>query len=59
MSDTFDQGAAALSATPLTQAIVAASTWATVGEPVHTSPAWRALLDAVHDLEQRVIALGG
>lgn len=57
-ADTFDTDPATLP--PLTAAIVQAARWArTVDQPVLTEAAARALIDAVHSLEQRVIALGG
>ncbi|WP_407686009.1 hypothetical protein [Mycobacterium sp. HUMS_1102779] len=59
MSDTFDTGAAGLAATPLTQAVVAAATFASTTGPVLSDPAVRAVIDAIHSLETRVIALNG
>ncbi|MGH3968899.1 MAG: hypothetical protein ACRDTV_12495 [Mycobacterium sp.] len=60
MPDTFDQGAAALSALPLTQAVVAGATWtAEVGQPVVADEFLRKVIDALASLEQRVTALGG
>lgn len=61
MPDTFDQGASALSATPLTAAVVAAATFApTVGEPVAGDAAFRAVIDAIASLSKaRITALGG
>lgn len=59
MSDTFDTGAAGLAATPLTQAVVAAATFASTTGPVLTDAAVRAVIDALASLEHRVVALGG
>lgn len=53
--DTFDTDD--LSATPSTEAIVTAARFApSVDVPVMTEAANRALLDAIHDIEQRLNA---
>lgn len=55
MLDTFDADPNTLP--PLNRTVVAASRFATTTGPVASERALRALLDGVHNLEQRVITL--
>ncbi len=63
MSDSYDQGVATLSSVPpLTRAIIQAQPTTMGGNPIGptaSDKSLRALLDAIRNLEDRVIALGG
>jgi hypothetical protein len=61
MSDTYDTGVSGGSLPPLTAAIIAAQPKTLAGNligPAASDKALRAMLDAIHSLEQRLITAG-